>query len=227
MFRGRTLNNDFAIELNNIFDSPDGIYFETLRLRQFIDTINKKIIDDNNLITSELQKEDYDVYYSMSQQPHIDCSLNYFQNILLRSIFITTYTMLEHRLRDICIVCSKHKKDKDYLKYRKTHPHSSDLIAPKEFFETELHLDLGDLNVFWVSLKDYHKLRKLIIHGHSETEIIKLTKLIGTKSSKQLLENNGNDWNKLFVLEFIDKSYYLLDNLIRLLNAEYNLVSYD
>ena len=227
MFKGRTFKNDFAIELNDIFDSPDGIYFETLRLKQFINTINNKIIDDNDIIISELQKEDPDVYLSMIQQPNIDCSLNYFQNILLRSIFITSYTALEHRLRDICIVCSKHKKDKDYLRYRKTHSHSSDLIAPKEFLETELHLDLGDLNAFWVSLKDYHKLRKLIIHGHSEIEVVKLTKLIESKFSKQLLENNGNDWNKLFVLEFIDKSYYLLDSLIQLLNTEYNLVSYD
>ncbi len=227
MFKISTLKNDFAIELNDIFDSPDGIYFETLRLRQFIDTINKKIDADNDIIISELQKEEPDVYLSMSQQPNIDCSLNYFQNILLRSIFITSYTILEHRLRDICIVCSKHKVDNDYNKYRKAHPRSSDLIAPKEFLETKLQLNLGDLNDIWVSLKDYHKLRKLIIHGHSEIEIIKLTKLIDTKSSKQLLENNGNEWDKLFVLEFIDKSYYLLDSLIKLLNTEYNLVSYD
>lgn len=226
MFKGRTFKNDFAIELNDIFDSPDGIYFETLRLKQFINTINNKIIDDNDIIISELQKEDPDVYLSMIQQPNVDCSLNYFQNILLRSIFITSYTALEHRLRDICIVCGKYKGE-NYQEYRKKNGNKNDLLAPKSFLEDNLKLNLGLLVDAWGKLEDYHKLRKLIIHGHNENKILKLIQLINIKCKFELLENGGRDLNKLFVIDFIDKAYYLLDELIKFLNSEYNLISYD
>ncbi len=225
MFRGRTLKNDFAIELNNIFDSPDGIYFETLRLQQFIDTIQNKITDDNDIIISELQKENPYVYLSMIQQPQIDCSLNYFQNILLRSIFITSYTMLEHRLRDICVICGKYK-GQDYVKYWNKNKSKNNLLVTKGFLEDTLKLNLGLLVGAWKKLEDYHQLRKSIIHGHNEKKIIQLGELIDAESHLELLDNGGRDWNKLFVIDFIDKSYYLLDNLIKFLNKEYNLVRY-
>ena len=40
------------------------------------------------------------------------------------------------------------------------------------------------------------------------------------------IDVRSTNWNKVFVTDFIDKSYYLLDELIKLLNKEYNLISY-
>ena len=224
MFKVSHYNNDFALELNYIFDAPDGIYFSFLRLRIFIDSVHEQIISSNEKLVSELQKEDPEVYSSMLNQLDIDCSLNYFQDFLLQSIFITSYTLLEYKLRDICLVCGKHK-NKNYKEYRKKNGHKSELSAFKGFLEDILNLNMGSLVDSWNKLEDYQKLRKSIIHGESEDNIMQLLKFINAKYQIGI-DVRSTNWNKVFVTDFIDKSYYLLDELIKLLNKEYNLISY-
>jgi len=227
MFQARTYKNEFAKELNDVYDY--GAYFEAIRLQQFVSTIDIKINEDNEKIISDLAGEDPDVKTSILSQIDVSNSLFSFHDMLFKSLLITTYSLLENRLKEICNICANHNALPKYSTLRKNKYSSfTDLSAPKEYFIDELKIDFHEIEDLWNGLKKYTIVRKSIIHYNCEIDPSEFLKYF--ESDKNIIiEDDGHIeiLDKIFVIKFVKDSVNLLQSLIELINKKFELVKID
>jgi len=223
MFQARTFKNEFAIELNYLYEFD--VYFDGIRLHQNISTLDKKIKEDNDQIISELVHEDPDVKTSILNQVNVSNALYDFHDMLFKSFLITTYSWLEKSLKEICVICAKHNSLPNYTSLRRgKYRHCTDLSAPKEYLTEYLKIDIHEFDDFWNGFDLYTKLRKSIVHHNSS--IIDGKLLTSFKLGESLLVKDGSILilNKSILVRFIDESSLLIKNIIDIINRDFNLI---
>lgn len=224
MFTGRSFNNEFAGVLNEcIVNEGDGTYFIHLRFRHYLESLEKHINDDNELILEELKNDEPEVRSTMLKAPHIDNSLNYFKQELLASSLVAIYSYLDNKLDEIAKICKRFLcQNISINKYKKIYKIPvSDLEKNLAFIYIEiLKSDTPSLLSELIFIKE---VRKKLVHNNFDKKILNPALL--TKYNFQLFEsiilldlkgvNMFNDLSKLFIEELVDK-----------INSKYELVTY-
>lgn len=227
MIRGRIFLNEFAADLNQIFDgdaSSFGVHYDKFRLMQFVTTVNSKIEEDNKKILESVSHEDEEVAASILSQFHYDNSLHHFKDLLLKSIFVISYSLVEKRLFDTCIICGKHYPITDFKKFRKKHGQLSDLIIPQEYLKDQMKIDFHLIINEWDMLLNYQEVRKVIVHKGSEIEETQKLSFFSKDPFLSLEDNFLKIIDEKFVENFLDLSSDFQLKLVHTINTQLNLV---
>jgi len=227
MITGRIFKNKFAADLNSIYyggDSNIGIYFDTIRLHQFLKSLHTKIQQDNIAILDDIKGESPEIQSSMLNQIDIDNTLYYFPDLLLKSVLLISYSILETKLKEICCLIGTEYGLKDYVKYRHKATGKCDLMAPKEYLSVVVKADISGVDKLWLDLFNYKEIRKAILHKGSEISQEVIPEVF--KSDPNISFANGvvTIMDPKFIEVYIDKIDNLFSNLVKSFNDQFNLV---
>lgn len=227
MFTQITYKNKFGIDLNTIVHGDameSGLLFDKLRLKQFLATFEDRINEDNLQFLEAVKNEKEDIRLSILSQFNIDNSLNYFKDLLLKSVFISSYAMFENRIIKTCEICMQHNDIVPYKTFRKKKGNLSEFETAVAYLGSEMKINtntlLPDINI----LLEFKDIRTAIIHRGSEIDISKLYKFSFKDSG--LVNNDGilKFNNRKFVEKFIDLSCDFICRIIEKMNIELELV---
>lgn len=228
MIIARRLNGKLAEELAECIENDsNGTYQIFLRYKLFIDKLENQIEISNNEIISNLSKEDDEVKHSMMSQPDIDNSLNYFKDLLFKSILVSLFSYLEMKLSEVAAICETHiptlKKITSYNKDGISGKSLSVIETNFEFLNTEVAL-INSKTTIIPDLKSWKDIRNFIVHNK---------KSIANLPSTSFLESNFieiEDLNLKFiskqsVLNFHKFSIDLIKEVMESIENKYNLVT--
>jgi len=174
MIHGRKFINQFSEELNYCTENDnDGVYDIMIRFNQFVKTVEEKIDSDNTKILEELDKEDPRTAHSMLQQPHIINSLEYFKDIVFKSLFVSAYSYFEYKFLQIAKVCEKHVPKIQTIKEfkreieKQNQPRMSSIEITKLYIEQFIP-DLTAIDPDLEKIITFKKIRDIIVHENSE-----------------------------------------------------------
>jgi len=222
-----TYKSQFGIDLNTIVngDSAEtGLVYDKLRLKQFLATFDKKINEDNLQFIESVKNEEEEIRLSMLSQFDVDNSLYYFKDILLKSIFISSYSMLESRLIKTCEICMQHNDILPYKIFRNKKGNWNGFKIAIDYLATEMKINTSTLVADLDTILKYKEIRKAIVHYGS---VIDESKTVGFFSKDEGISiNDGlitiND--RKFVEKFIDLSCDFISRLIAIMIIQLELI---
>jgi hypothetical protein len=229
MFRGRKFSNQFSEELNYCNENEiDGVYNVMIRFRQFAVTLEEKIDSDNHEILKELEKEDDDTAQSIIQQPHMINSLEYFKDIVFKSLFVSAYSFFDYKFLQIRQVCEKHVPNIQTFKEYKREIEKQKQPRKSSIEITKLYIEqfIPDLNVHdknWTKILTFKKIRDIIVHENSEdaNQITTSVDLIAIDEEFQI-----HIEDRKFLIEFLHLIENYLIDTVKYINDKFNLIEY-
>lgn len=222
MVEGRILKNKFAEELINCLENDtNGTSVIFLRFEIYINQLSNQIKDTNTEIEEELNKIFDEEKNTFKHRPDIYNSLNYFNDLLLKTIFISSYSYLELKLSEISSICeSEIPEIKNIKSFKKNISYVESFL---KFLNSEV-ISIPNFSVFFSSIKHWKDLRNFLVHNKS----------LESLPPKKFLEDNFIQvlnyelvfLNKQAILNFINFSAELISLIKEEIEIKYKLVEH-
>jgi hypothetical protein len=225
MVRGRKLKNKFAEELISCLENEtNGKYQIFLRYELYLEKLDSHIQESNKKIKEDLEKEDGELRSSLLQQSDIDNSLNYFSDLLYKSILVSIFSYLELKVSEIAEICEAHvSTDKKINNFKKSGRNLGFLEAHLEFINSEI-VHIINYEEIALDIKNWKDIRNYIVH-HNPTE--KLPSQSFLEGNFMRIEYSTLKFlNKQSASNFLTLSDGLISNLADSIEKKYDLVRY-
>lgn len=190
------------------------IRFELSQLKKYQDAVEAFLESEKNGLSSALQDiedslnndDDYGFYSSVESK--YDEFAVHFPNTLRSSIIVQSYSFLEYHLKRIC----DHIYCKEKLAFQLNDlKGSSDLEKATTFLKKTSDINICGYTPEWNYIKDFQKLRNVIVHSRGEFDDKKkeLNDLIKKYSSLSAIKKQDNSHEILILdknlnLDFLD-----------------------
>lgn len=178
-----------------------------------------------NYINDEIKKDPHPGTEQEIVDHFLDDLIKYdrtYIELLMNSTFITSYSLFESSFSSICKYAQLEKGSQLSLKDL-----SGQGIIDKcrKYLEKVIEIDLSSLNTEWREIKNYSKVRNLIVHNSSNFKK-DLTRTLEQQEMYSFLSSNSSIQFKTlgrgdfyikehqFIIEFCDKSESYLDKVI-------------
>lgn len=227
MFTIITYKSQFGIDLNTIVDgdsSETGLIYDKLRLEQFLTAFDKRIDEDNLQFLESVKNEEEEIRLSMLSQFDIDNSLYYFKDILLKSIFIASYSMFENRLIKTCEICTQHNQIVPYKTFRKKKGRLSEIEIAVDYLATEMKISTNALFKDLDIILKYKEIRKALVHYGSMIDESKKDGFLPKDNGLEINDGIISITERKFVESFIDLSCDFISRLIEIMNIQLELI---
>jgi hypothetical protein len=227
MFEVRTYKNIFAEKLNLIFDgytNDSGIFYDQLLLSDFLAFNYIKIEENKEAILKSVGDETEDVRSSILQQIDNSNVLWNFNDLLYKSVFLLSFSILDKKMRDVCLTCCIHNNLLELRKFKARNNKDKDLLIYRKYLESEMKVNFTELTERFDALLKFVDIRNCIVHSNSEIRSNNNLSYFKDWSTISVNEDYLYIKKKEFVLYFIEKMFEFLKALLDSMNYQFELI---
>lgn len=209
-------------KVKRIFSEMGGNDFD--RMRTYLFELDRSM-RNQKILLKQSHKAELEMFPNAAKmtnsvyETHYENYDTHFIGILLNSALITSYSLFESIFKEVCLYAAEIRN----IEIKKDHFGTRNITGGyKKFIETEIGIDLSEIEEYWNQLVLSQRLRNKIVH-HSATipEGDQLTEYVITNPNIE--SKNTNDKvtffikDRLFLFEYlVVSSSYLLWILMRI-----------
>lgn len=203
-------------EIKRIFSEMGGNDFD--RMRTYLFELDRSMRNQKMLLiqSHKAELEMFPNATKMTNSVYETQHENYdthFKGILLNSALITSYSLFESIFKEVCLYAAKMRN----IEIKKDHFSTRNITGGyKKFIETEIGIDLSEIEEYWNQLVLSQRLRNKIVHQSATipesdqlTEYVITNQYIDSKSINEKVTFFIKDRLYLFDYLVISSSYLL------------------